>query len=117
MGRDVDHSLFAAHRFYSDSVLGRYVQEFGVRLAATSGRPGLPWTFRILDDPGVNAFAFPGGVVYVTRGMLAYLNSEAQLAGVLGHEIGHVAAGHAVDRSTRLGITGGASWSGRPGAR
>ena len=105
MGREVDRALSAAHRFYGDSLLERYVHQVGLRLVAKCERPGLPWTFRVLDEPSLNAFAFTGGFIYVTRGMLAYLNSEAQLAAVLGHEIGHVTAGHAIDRSTRLGIT------------
>ncbi len=106
MGQEIDRSLMASRRFYNDSALERYVYELGMRLVAGSGRTKLPWTFRVLDDPGTNAFAFPGGFVYITRGMLAFLNSEAQLAAVLGHEIGHVAAGHAVERGKRLGITG-----------
>src|SRR5581483_975197 len=70
-------------------------------VVATSERPRLPWTFRVVDDPVVNAFALPGGYIYVTRGILAYLNSEAELAGVVGHEIGHVTARHAASQLTR----------------
>ena len=105
MGREADRYLAATRRFYDDSAWGRYVQQVGERLAAKCERPSLPWTFRVMDDPSVNAFALPGGFVYVTRGMLAYLNSEAQLAAVLGHEIGHVAARHVVSRSTRVEMT------------
>jgi len=105
MGREADRYLAATRRFYDDSAWGRYVQQVGERLAAKCERPSLPWTFRVMDDPSVNAFALPGGFVYVTRGMLAYLNSEAQLAAVLGHEIGHVAARHVVSRSTRVELT------------
>ena len=106
MGRDVDRYLVATRRFYDDSAWERYVQQLGLRLAAKCERPELPWTFRVLDDPGVNAFALPGGFVYVTRGMLVYLNSEAQLAAVLGHEVGHVAARHAVGQRTRQEMAG-----------
>lgn len=70
------------------------VERIGAQIAAASERPQLPWTFRVLDDPGVNAFALPGGYVYVTRGLLAHLGSEDELAAVLAHEIGHVAARH-----------------------
>ena len=105
LGRDADEYLANLHRFYDDSAWGLYVQQVGMRLAAKCERPGLPWTFRVMDDPTVNAFALPGGFVYVTRGMLAYLNSEAQLAAVIGHEIGHVAARHVVSRNTRVEMT------------
>src|SRR6267142_645923 len=66
----------------------------GKKLAATSERPNLPWTFRVVDDPSVNAFAVPGGHVYITRGILAHMTNEAELATVMGHEIGHVTARH-----------------------
>src|SRR5438034_3532038 len=90
MGRDYDKQVVASIGLYPDSGLQRYLQQFGTRLAATSERPNLPWTFRVVDDPVVNAFALPGGFIYVTRGIFAHLNSEAELAGVVGHEIGHV---------------------------
>src|SRR2546429_341289 len=91
----------------------RYIQQFGMRLAATSERPNLPWTFRVVDDPVVNAFALPGGFIFVTRGILAHVNSEAELAGVVGHEIGHVTARHSVSQMSKqqlaqLGLAVGA---------
>jgi predicted Zn-dependent protease len=70
-------------------------------MAAVSERPSLPWSFHIVDDEMVNAFAVPGGRIYVTRGLLAHLTSEADLAGVLGHEIGHVTARHSVSALSR----------------
>jgi predicted Zn-dependent protease len=82
------------------------VGRIGQGLAAKGERPGLPWTFRVVDDPTVNAFALPGGFIYVTRGILAYLNSEAELAGVLGHEIGHVTARHSVSRISQQQLAG-----------
>ena len=90
---------------YEDAELQRYVQGVADRLAAASHRPQLPWHFTVVDVPAVNAFALPGGYIYMTRGILAYLNDEAQLAGVLGHEIGHVTARHAAQQYTRA--TGG----------
>jgi len=84
-----------------DPELQRYVSDIGKRLAATSERPDLPWSFEVVDDPVVNAFALPGGFIYVTRGILAYFESEAELAGVLGHEIGHVTARHSVSQMSR----------------
>jgi predicted Zn-dependent protease len=72
------------------------VKRIGVRMAAQSERPSLPWEFHLLDDAAVNAFAYPGGFIFVTRGLLTHLNSEAELAEVIGHEIGHVTAKHSV---------------------
>src|SRR5206468_9015263 len=101
MGRDYDKQVVASIGLYPDSALQRYIQQFGMRLAATSERPNLPWTFRVVDDPVVNAFALPGGFIYVTRGIFAHLNSEAELAGVVGHEIGHVTARHSVSQLSK----------------
>src|SRR5207249_7583393 len=101
MGRDYDKQVAASIGLYADSGLQRYIQQFGARLAATSERPNLPWSFHVVDDPVVNAFALPGGFIYVTRGILAHLNSEAELAGVVGHEIGHVTARHTASRITK----------------
>lgn len=78
-----------------------YVDQLGRRLAAVSEQPQGPWTFTVLDNPTINAFALPGGYVYVTRGLIALANDEAELAGVIGHEIGHVTAGHGAQRQTR----------------
>ncbi|MEZ5418299.1 MAG: M48 family metalloprotease [Vicinamibacterales bacterium] len=86
---------------YRDDELQRYVAGVGERIAAVSHRPNLPWTFTVVDVPVVNAFALPGGYVYVTRGLLAHLGDESELAGVLGHEVGHVTARHASQQLTR----------------
>jgi predicted Zn-dependent protease len=80
--------------------LQAYVNGVGQKLAAQSHRAQLKWTFTVLDSPEINAFALPGGYVYVTRGIMAFLNDEAELAGVLGHEIGHVTARHGAQRAT-----------------
>lgn len=92
--------------FVENAALAGYVSEIGLRMARASERPNLPWEFHVLDDPMVNAFAAPGGFIFITRGILAHLNSEAELAGVIGHEIGHVTAKHSVaqiSQSTLLG--------------
>jgi predicted Zn-dependent protease len=81
--------------------LQAYVNDIGQRLAKQSHRSTLKWTFTVLDSPEINAFALPGGYVYITRGIMAYLDSEADLAGVIGHEIGHVTARHGAQRATR----------------
>ncbi|HEU4459162.1 MAG TPA: M48 family metalloprotease [Methylibium sp.] len=86
---------------HDDPKLAAYVDELGQRLAKHSHRPQLKWTFTVLDSPELNAFALPGGYVYVTRGILATMESEADLAGVMGHEIGHVTARHGAQRATR----------------
>ncbi len=84
-----------------DPALQAYIQELGERMAQESERPALPWTFGVVDDPTPNAFALPGGYIYFTRGMMSLMSSEAQLATVLGHEIGHVTARHHVTRMSR----------------
>lgn len=101
LGREVDAQVRQEMGLYEDDALQRYVQDLGMRLAKRSQRPNLPWSFAIVDSPAVNAFALPGGFIYITRGILPYLDSEAQLVGVLGHEIGHVAARHSAQQYTR----------------
>ncbi len=100
-GERLHKQVIEAYGVLDDPKLQAYVDGVGQRLAATSHRPGLRWTFTVLDSPEVNAFALPGGYVYVTRGIMAYLDSEADLAGVMGHEIGHVTARHGAQRATR----------------
>jgi predicted Zn-dependent protease len=84
-----------------DDELQAYVHRIGTAMAAKSERPQLPWRFRVVDDPTPNAFALPGGFIYVTRGMMSLMESEAELASVLGHEIGHVTARHSVNQISR----------------
>jgi predicted Zn-dependent protease len=95
-GRDFHPRIIARYGVYDDPALQRYVDRIGQRLARVSHRAHLDFTFTVLDSPDINAFALPGGYVYITRGIMAYLDSEAELAGVLGHEIGHVTARHSV---------------------
>ena len=106
MGMSYDTQIVATMGLYPDAALQAYVQQLGARLAATSERPSLPWTFKVVDDPTVNAFAVPGGHVYITRGILAALGSEAELAGVVGHEIGHVTARHTVAELSKQQLIG-----------
>jgi predicted Zn-dependent protease len=101
MGREADTEVAAAYGLYPDDQLQQYVQALGSSIASRTERPSLPWTFRVVDDASVNAFAIPGGFIYVTRGILAHLNSEAELAAVLGHEIGHVTARHSVTQMSK----------------
>ncbi len=96
MGRSNHPKIIAEYGRYDDEALQAYVQSVGEKLAAVSHRDDLVYRFTVLDSPVVNAFALPGGYIYITRGLMAYLNSEAELAAVLGHEIGHVTARHGV---------------------
>jgi predicted Zn-dependent protease len=86
---------------YDDPKVQNYVSTIGKRLASESERPDLPWDFTVMDDPVVNAFALPGGYIFITRGILTHMNSEAEMATVVGHEIGHVTARHSVQQMTR----------------
>jgi predicted Zn-dependent protease len=95
-GRRYHKQIIASYGVYEDPVLQQYVNSIGQELAAKSHRAHLEFTFTVLDSPEINAFALPGGYVYITRGIMAYLDSKAELAGVLGHEIGHVTARHSV---------------------
>lgn len=101
MGREYDQQIQQQLGLYQDARLQEYVNRVGQKLAAASERPNLAWTFRVIDDPVVNAFAIPGGHVYVTRGLLTHLTSEAELASVVGHEIGHVTARHSVEQMSK----------------
>lgn len=85
----------------NDQALQNYLQSVGAAIAAKSERPNLPWTFRAVDDPSPNAFALPGGYIFVTRGLLDLMNNEAELAAVVGHEIGHVTARHSVQQMSQ----------------
>src|SRR5262245_56834893 len=101
MGRESDAQVKAEMGLYDDQALQQYVSRVGLQLAKLSERPNLPWQFTVVDQAAINAFALPGGFIYITRGILPFLDSEAELAGVLGHEIGHVTARHSVQQYTR----------------
>ena len=88
IGAEEHAKVMQSMALLTDDELNAYVNEVGQRLAAVSDRPDLDFKFTIIDSPEINAFALPGGYVYINRGLLAYLNSEAELAAVLGHEIG-----------------------------
>lgn len=99
-GAKAHQQILAETPALANPALQAYVNGVGQKLAAQSHRAQLKWTFTVLDSPEINAFALPGGYVYVTRGIMAFLNDEAELAGVLGHEIGHVTARHGAQRAT-----------------
>ncbi|HEY7791210.1 MAG TPA: M48 family metalloprotease [Vicinamibacterales bacterium] len=101
LGRQNDQQVRQEMGVYDDPGLQKYVEQVGMALAKVSERPTLPWHFTVVDTSAVNAFALPGGFIYITRGILPYIDNEAQLAGVLGHEIGHVTARHAAQQYTQ----------------
>ncbi|MDP1932890.1 MAG: M48 family metalloprotease [Gammaproteobacteria bacterium] len=100
IGKEEHDKVMQSMAVMTDEQLTAYVNEVGQRLAAVSHRPDLTFTFTVIDSPEINAFALPGGYVYINRGLMAYLNSEAELAAVLGHEIGHITARHAVQQQS-----------------
>lgn len=104
MGLEAAEEVKATMGLVDDPELQAYVNQIGQRLAAISQRPNLPWSFAVVDDPTPNAFALPGGPIFVTRGMMNLMSTEAQLASVLGHEIGHVTARHHVTSISRQQI-------------
>ena len=100
-GRQLAPEIRKSYGVYASDRLQQYVDSVGQRLSSRSHRPDIAYHFTVLDSPIVNAFALPGGYIFITRGLLAYMNSEAELAGVLGHEIGHVTARHSVRQYTQ----------------
>ena len=94
LGLEMVPALLGQQKLLDDPALQQYVNKVGLWIALQSERPSLPWQFAVIDSDAVNAFAIPGGYVFVTRGMLALLESESELAGVLGHEISHVVRKH-----------------------
>lgn len=101
MGQQAAKEVSATIPPVADNALQQYVSGLGMQLARSSERPNLPWSFTVIDDPQVNAFALPGGPIFITRGILSHMNSEAQLVSVLGHEIGHITAKHSVQQMSQ----------------
>ena len=106
LGKKSDIGILKMYGLYDDKVLQDYVSETGQKLVAVLDEPTFEFHFKVVDSSEINAFALPGGYVYLTRGILAAFNNEAELAGILGHEIGHVIAHHGVKQLTKsLGLT------------
>lgn len=101
MGREEHQKIIAHFGVYRDPDLQAYVDMVGQRVAKQSSRPELEYTFTVLDDELINAMALPGGFIYVTRGILTHMNSESELAAVLGHEVAHVTQKHAFKAQNR----------------
>ncbi len=101
MGKEADPQVIAQFGLYENPSLQSFITEKGKAMAAISHRPNLAYEFKIVDSEVLNAFAVPGGYVYFTRGIMAHFNNEAEFAGVLGHEIGHITARHTVSQQTK----------------
>lgn len=108
-GARYHQEILKQYQVYDDPELQAYVNRIGQKLAAKSHRSHLKFTFTLLDSPEVNAFALPGGYVYVTRGIMAYMTKESHLAGVIGHEIGHVSGLHGAERAAQQPLVAGAT--------
>lgn len=106
MGRQAHGEVLKQYSLYDDKELQDYVQRVGRSVAGKSHRSELIYRFHLLDSTEINAFALPGGYIYITRGLLSYLNSEAELAAVLGHEVGHVTARHSVRQASAAQMAG-----------
>ena len=101
MGREYDPQIISAFGLYENAPLLELIEKKGQEMADISHRPDLQYHFRILDSPVINAFAVPGGYIYFTRGILAQFNNEAEMIGVLGHEMGHITARHSASRHSK----------------
>jgi predicted Zn-dependent protease len=107
IGRQSDAEVRKQMGVYNDPQLQQLVSRVGQRLSQAAHRPNLPWTFTVVDEPAVNAFALPGGFIYITRGILPFLRDEAELAAVMGHEVGHVDARHSAEQYSKQQLAGG----------
>ncbi|HLO47529.1 MAG TPA: M48 family metallopeptidase [Kamptonema sp.] len=108
LGQQINKQLAGEEvKIYKDRAATKYVDQIGQRLAKQSDRPNIPYTFQIVDDKDINAFATMGGFVYVNKGLMAAADNEAQLASVLAHEIGHIAAKHSVKQMRQMAIAQG----------
>ncbi len=106
LGKKYHQQILKQYKLYDDPELQAYVTKLGEELAEKSHRNNLFYHFHVIDSPIVNAFALPGGYIYISRGILAYMNSESELAGVLGHELGHVTARHSAKAISKQQLTG-----------
>jgi predicted Zn-dependent protease len=109
LGKDINDQLLSSGQIqlYQNQQVNSYVNSLGQRLAANSERPNIPYKFQVVADKSVNAFATMGGYVYVHSGLLKTADNEAQLAGVMGHEIGHIARRHAVKQMKQAALAQG----------
>jgi predicted Zn-dependent protease len=108
IGKQINQQLVSREiRVYRNPEINRYINEIGQRLELQSKRPNIPYTFQVVDDKGINAFATMGGFVYINRGLIASADNEAQLASVMAHEIGHIEGRHAIQQMRQTAIARG----------
>lgn len=108
LGKQINQQLLSSEfQLYRNPDVNRYVDQIGQRLVPWGDRPNIPYTFQVVENDSVNAFATMGGFVYVTTGLLKTADNEAQLAGVIGHEIGHISGRHSVEQMRETAIAGG----------
>jgi predicted Zn-dependent protease len=104
MGKEANQQTIQSIGLVNDPQLQAYISGIGLKIAKASERPNLPWEYHVVNDASVNAFALPGGFIFVTRGLLTYINDEAELATVLGHETGHVTNRHSVQQISKAEV-------------
>lgn len=108
LGKEINQQLVNSEiRLYRNPNINRYVNQIGQWLAANSTRPNIPYTFQVVEDNSINAFATMGGYVYVTTGLIEAADNEAQLASVIAHEIGHIASRHSIEQMRQTAIARG----------
>ncbi len=109
LGSEINQELIKSGqaKIYRNAEINRYVNQIGQRLAKTSQRPNIPYTFQVVDDKNINAFATMGGYVYVNTGLMKRAENEAELASVIGHEIGHIVGRHAIEQMRERAIAQG----------
>ncbi|PSN20643.1 peptidase M48 [filamentous cyanobacterium CCP5] len=109
LGQNIDRQLKAQGLpvYRQDSEISRYVNSIGQRLASNSARPNIPYTFQVVRDDSINAFATMGGFVYIHTGLIEAADNEAELAGVVAHEIGHITGRHAVNQMRDMALASG----------
>jgi beta-barrel assembly-enhancing protease len=109
MGAQINQELTGQVKIYRNQAATNYVDRIGQRLVRTSIRPNIKYTFQVVEDDAVNAFATMGGFVYINTGLLKIADNEAQLAGVMGHEIGHIAGRHGLQHMKQAALAQGLS--------
>lgn len=108
LGKQINQQLVSSQvRIHRNREINRYINTIGQRLADRSDRPDIPYTFQVVDDPSINAFATMGGFVYIHSGLIKLADNEAELASVIGHEIGHIASRHSLEQMRQTAIAGG----------
>jgi predicted Zn-dependent protease len=108
IGRQINQQLVGREfKIYNDRAATLYINRIAQRLVQESDRPNIPYTFQVIDDDNINAFATMGGFVYINKGLMTAADNEAQLASVIGHEIGHISARHSIQQMRQMAIASG----------